>query len=127
MKVLENLKYNKAHEWIKVEGNTAFWGITDYAQDMLGDIVYVELPEEDDEFDGQESFVTIESVKAATDVVTPFACKVLEINETLDDAPETINGNPYDAWIVKLEITDMAALDEFMDAEAYKTFCEEEA
>jgi glycine cleavage system H protein len=127
MKVLENLKYNESHEWIKVEGNTAYFGITDYAQDMLGDIVYVELPDEDDEFDAEESFVTIESVKAATDVLAPFGCKVIEANEGLDDAPESINANPYDSWIVKLEIVDDSAISKFMDAKAYEAFCEEEA
>ena len=127
MKVLDNLKYNKSHEWVKVEGNTALFGITDYAQDMLGDIVYVELPEEDEAFDGEESFITIESVKAATDVLTPFACRVIEVNESLDDAPEDINAKPYESWIVKLEITDLSALDAFMDAKAYQAYCEEEA
>lgn len=127
MKVLENLKYNKSHEWVKIEGQTALFGITDYAQDMLGDIVYVELPEEDDEFGAEESFVTIESVKAATDVLTPFSCKVLEVNESLDDSPEDINAKPYESWIVKLEITDASALESFMDSKAYEAFCEEEA
>lgn len=127
MKVLENLKYNKDHEWIKVEGNTAYFGITDFAQDSLGGIVYVELPEEDDDFDGGKNFITIESVKAATDVFAPFDCKVLEVNETLDDSPEAINEDPYDAWLVKLEILDEAALADFMDADAYQAFCEEEA
>jgi len=127
MKVLDNLMYNQAHEWIKVEGNVAYLGITDYAQDMLGDIVYVELPEEEDTFDAEESYMTIESVKAATDVLAPFECKVLEVNDSLEDEPEAINKAPYDTWIVKLEIADPSALESFMDAKAYEAFCEEEA
>lgn len=127
MKVLEDLKYNKAHEWLKVEGKQVTFGITDYAQDMLGDIVYVDLPEEDDVFKAEEAFVTIESVKAATDVLSPFACKVLEVNEALDDAPEDINSQPYQAWIVKFELEGDEDFTGFMDAEAYKKFCEEEA
>jgi glycine cleavage system H protein len=127
MKVLENLKYNKDHEWVKVEGKTAYFGITDYAQDSLGGIVYVELPEVDDACDAGKNFITIESVKAATDILAPFDCKVLEVNETLEDSPESINETPYDSWLVKLEILDEKALDDFMNAADYEAFCEEEA
>ena len=127
MKVLENLKYTKEHEWLKVEGNTALFGITDYAQNMLGGIVYVELPEEDDELEIGENFAVIESVKAATDIVAPVDGTVLEANETLDDSPELMNDSPYEAWIVKIELSDPSQLDELMDAKAYEAFCQEEA
>jgi glycine cleavage system H protein len=126
MKVLDNLLYNEEHEWLKVEGDTALFGITDYAQNMLGGIVYVEMPEEDDEIEKGESFVTIESVKAATDVLSPLTGTVLEVNETLDDAPETMNEAPFESWIVKIKFEDKSELEGFMDAEAYKAFCEKE-
>jgi glycine cleavage system H protein len=118
--------YNEEHEWLKVEGDTALFGITDYAQNMLGGIVYVEMPEEDDEIEKGESFVTIESVKAATDVLSPLTGTVLEVNETLDDAPETMNEAPFESWIVKIKFEDKSELEGFMDAEAYKAFCEKE-
>lgn len=127
MKVLDNLLYNEEHEWLKVEGNTATFGISDYAQNMLGGIVYVELPEEDDEIEKGESFVTIESVKAATDVLSPVTGTILEVNESLDDAPETMNESPYDSWIVKISFEDQSELEGLMDAEAYKAFCAKEA
>jgi glycine cleavage system H protein len=126
MKVLENLKYTKEHEWLKVEGNTATFGITDYAQNMLGGIVYVELPEEDDELEKGENFAVIESVKAATDIIAPVDGTVLEVNEDLDDSPENMNEDAFGAWMVKIELSDASQLDEFMDAEAYKAFCEKE-
>ncbi|MCH4888862.1 glycine cleavage system protein GcvH [Acidaminobacter sp. JC074] len=127
MKVLENLKYTKEHEWLKVEGNTATFGITDYAQNMLGGIVYVELPDEEDELEKGENFAVIESVKAATDILAPVDGTVLEVNEDLDDEPEKMNEAPYEAWVVKIELSDVSQLDEFMDAAAYEKFCEEEA
>jgi len=126
MKVLENLKYTKEHEWLKVEGNTATFGITDYAQNMLGGIVYVELPDEDDELEKGENFAVIESVKAATDIIAPVDGTVLEVNEDLDDSPENMNEDAFGAWMVKIELSDASQLDEFMDAEAYKVFCEKE-
>jgi glycine cleavage system H protein len=125
MKVLENLLYNEDHEWLKVEGNVAYFGITDYAQDMLGGIVYVEMPDEEDEVEKGESFITIESVKAATDILSPVNGTILEVNEALDDAPESMNENPYDAWIVKIQFEDASQLEGLMDAEAYKAFCKE--
>lgn len=127
MKVLENLLYTEEHEWLKVEGNTATFGITDYAQNMLGGIVYVELPDEDDEIEKGENFAVIESVKAATDILAPVDGTVLEANETLDDSPETMNESPYDAWMIKIELSDPSQLDNFMDAKAYEAFCEKEA
>jgi glycine cleavage system H protein len=127
MKVLEGLYYTKEHEWLKVEGNTITFGITDYAQNMLGGIVYVELPEEDDELEVGENFAVIESVKAATDIVAPIDGTVLEVNEELDDSPEMMNEKPYEAWMVKVELSDASQLEAFMDKTAYEAFCEEEA
>jgi len=127
MKVLENLLYTEEHEWLKVEGNTAYFGITDYAQNMLGGIVYVELPDEDDELEKGENFAVIESVKAATDIIAPVDGTVLEANEDLDDSPEKINESPFEAWIVKIEISDASQLEGLMDAKAYEAFCAKEA
>jgi len=127
MKVLENLKYTKEHEWLKVDGNTVTFGITDYAQNMLGGIVYVELPEEEDELEKGENFAVIESVKAATDIIAPVDGTVLEVNEDLDDEPEKMNEAPYEAWVVKIELSDPSQLDGLMDADTYEKFCEEEA
>ena len=127
MKVLENLKYTKEHEWLKVDGNTVTFGITDYAQNMLGGIVYVELPEEEDELEKGENFAVIESVKAATDIIAPVDGTVLEVNEDLDDEPEKMNESPYEAWVVKIELSDPSQLDGLMDADTYEKFCEEEA
>ncbi|MBI9012052.1 MAG: glycine cleavage system protein GcvH [Clostridiales bacterium] len=127
MKVLENLLYTEEHEWLKVEGSTAYFGITDYAQNMLGGIVYVELPDEDDELEKGENFAVIESVKAATDVIAPVDGTVLMANDTLDDNPELMNESPYDAWIVKIELSDPAQLEGLMDSKAYEAFCAKEA
>ena len=127
MKVLENLKYTKEHEWLKVDGNTVTFGITDYAQNMLGGIVYVELPEEEDELEKGENFAVIESVKAATDIIAPVDGTVLEVNEDLDDEPEKMNESPYEAWVVKIELSDPSQLDGLKDANTYEKFCEEEA
>lgn len=106
MKVEKGLFYTEDHEWVKVEGNEVTIGLTDYAQDHLGDIVYVELPDEDDEIDAGDAIASIESVKAASDVMTPFDGKVVAVNEDLDDEPEAINEDPYANWIVKLEVED---------------------
>ncbi len=127
MKVLENLLYTEEHEWLKVEGDTVTFGITDYAQNMLGGIVYVELPEEDDELEKGENFAVVESVKAATDIIAPIDGTVLEANEDLDDNPEAMNESPFEAWMVKVKLSDASQLEGFMDAEAYKAFCEKEA
>jgi len=127
MKVLENLLYTEEHEWLKVEGNTAYFGITDYAQNMLGGIVYVELPDEDDELEKGENFAVIESVKAATDIIAPVDGTILEANEALDDSPEQINESPFEAWIVKIELSDASQLEGLMDAKAYEAFCAKEA
>lgn len=126
MKVLENLLYTAEHEWLKVEGNIGYFGITDYAQHSLGGIVYVELPEEDDVLVAGENFAAIESVKAATDIFSPVDGKVLEINENLEDDPELLNKSAYEAWIVKIELSDISQLDQLMSSEEYIAFCEKE-
>lgn len=125
MKVEQGLFYSEDHDWFKVDGNEVTMGLTDYAQDHLGDIVYVELPDEDDEFDAGDAVFSIESVKAASDVETPFAGTVVAINEDLDDEPEAINEDPYGSWIVKLNVEDPST-DGFMDADAYQEFLNEQ-
>ncbi len=127
MKVLEDLLYTEDHEWVKVEGDEALVGLADYAQDALGDIVYVDLPDEDDEFDAEEAFAAVESVKAAADVYMPVEGKIVEINEELLDDPALLNEDPYENWIVKIEIADKDQLDDLMTSEDYKKFLDEEA
>jgi glycine cleavage system H protein len=126
MNIPTNLKYTKSDEWVLVEGDIVTIGITDYAQDQLSDIVYIEyLVDVDDETDKDGSVATIESVKAASDVLSPVSGKVVEVNEDLPDAPESINTEPYDAWMVKVEVDDKSGLDDLMDAKAYEKYCEE--
>ncbi len=117
----ENLKYTKDHEWIKVEGNIGTIGVTEHAAGELGDVVYVDIPDAELEFAAEESFGTIEAVKTVADMFAPVAGKIVEVNEALEDAPETVNNDPYgDGWIIKIEIKDMAEVDALMDADAYK-------
>lgn len=123
---MEKLLYSKNHEWIRKEGNTAFIGITDHAQKSLGEIVYVELPEVDDEFEVEEAFGVIESVKAASDSYMPVSGKILEINEALEDSPTLLNEDPYGAWIIKIELSDEGELDSLLDLSAYNELCEED-
>ncbi|NMA86493.1 MAG: glycine cleavage system protein GcvH [Tissierellia bacterium] len=125
MKVLKDLFYTEDHEWVKVEGDEAYVGLADFAQDALGDIVYVELPEVDDEFEKEEGFAAVESVKAAADVYMPVDGVIVEINEDLEDDPALLNQDPYENWIVKIEIKDKAQLDDLMTAEDYEKFLEE--
>lgn len=127
MKVVSGLYYTKDHEWVKVEGNEAYVGITDFAQHALGSIVYVELPEVDAEVEGEESFGTIESVKAASDMLMPVTGTILEVNEDLENDPSLVNSDPYENWIMKISVANMADLDELMNAEEYEAFCNEEA
>jgi glycine cleavage system H protein len=111
LSVPEDLQYTKSHEWVRTEGDTATIGITDHAQDELGDVVFVELPGEGDTFDAGESFGTVESVKAVSDLYAPVGGEVVEVNSSLEDAPEKINDDPYgEGWIVKLRTTDEADL-----------------
>ncbi len=125
MNIPEDLKYTKSHEWVRTEGDTATIGITDHAQDELGDVVFVELPEEGATFDAGESFGTVESVKAVSDLYTPVGGEVVEVNSTLEDAPEKINEDPYgEGWIVKLRTTDET---ELLSPEEYEKVVEQES
>ncbi len=126
MKILEGLYYSKDHEWVRVEGSNAYIGITDYAQHALGEIVYVELPETEEEFEAGDVFSVVESVKAASDVYMPISGKVLEVNEELEDSPQLVNEAPYESWIAMVEMTNKNDLDELMDEAGYKEFCEKE-
>jgi len=124
--VKEDLYYTESHEWVRVEGNDAYIGITDYAQDELGDIVFVELPEVGDELESGETLGSIEAVKAVEDIVSPISGEVLEINEALEDKPEIINQDAYDdGWLVKMTISDKDELENLLDAQAYKELIEE--
>ena len=127
MEFPKDLKYSESDEWVRVEGGTATAGITDYAQDQLSDVVYVEaLAEAGQELAKGEAHSTVESVKAAADVYMPIGGKVLEVNEALVDSPESVNSDPYgEAWMVKFEVADAAELDGLMDAAAYEKHCEE--
>jgi glycine cleavage system H protein len=126
MKILPNLKYTKSDEWVSVDGNVATLGITDFAQDQLSDIVFLEITVDvDDDVSAGSSYGTIESVKAAADVNSPLSGKVLEINEALADAPETINSSPFEAWMIKVEMADSTELNVLLDAAAYQKQCEE--
>jgi len=117
--------YTKEDEWILVTGEEATIGVTDYAQDSLSDIVYLELPGEGDTFEMGDTFGVIESVKAAADLMMPVGGEVLAANEDLMDEPETINGDPFGSWLVKIKVSDAAELDQLMDAAAYKAYCDE--
>jgi glycine cleavage system H protein len=118
------LKYSKSHEWLKMEGDAAVIGISDYAQDALGDVVFINLPEEGDEVTAGERFGDVESVKAVSDLICPVTGVVCEVNEELLDAPELLNEDPYGAWIIKVDHLD--GEEELLDAAAYEAFCAEE-
>lgn len=121
-KIIEGLYYSESHEFVKVEGNVGFVGITDYAQHELGNVVYVDMPEVDDEVSQGEEFGAVESVKAASDLMSPVSGTVVEINEALEDEPGLINKDAFENWIIKVEISDASELDNLMNAEAYKAF-----
>ena len=122
-KVIEGLYYSESHEYVKIEGDFAYVGITDYAQNALGNVVYVDLPEVDDEVEADEDFGAVESVKAASDLISPVTGTVVEVNEALEDKPELINEDPFENWIIKVKLSDTAELDNLMDAQAYVDFC----
>ena len=123
----DNLKYNESHEWVKPEGDTATIGITDYAQSEIQDIVYVELPEVGTQLTHKTEFGVIESVKAAFDLYAPVSGEVIEVNESLLDAPEQVNESPYDdGWFLKIKMTDPSELDALFDAEGYQAHIEAE-
>ncbi len=123
-KVIEGLYYSESHEYVRVEGDFGFIGITDYAQNALGNVVYVDMPEVDDEVAAGEEFGAVESVKAASDLYSPVSGTVVEINEALNDEPELINQDAFENWIIKVELSDKSELDALMDAKAYEAFCE---
>ena len=121
-KIIEGLYYSESHEFVKVEGDFGYVGITDYAQHELGNVVYVDMPEVDDEVEAGEEFGAVESVKAASDLVSPVSGTVVEVNEALEDEPGLINNDAFENWIIKVELSDKSELDNLMDAEAYKAF-----
>ena len=122
-KVLEGLYYSESHEFIRVEGDFGFVGITDYAQHALGNVVYVDMPDVDDEVVAGEEFGAVESVKAASDLISPVSGTVVEVNEALDDEPELLNKDAFENWIIKVQLSDKSELDNLMDAKAYEEFC----
>ena len=119
-KIIEGLYYSESHEYVKVEGDFGFIGITDYAQHELGNVVYVDMPEVDDEVTAGENFGAVESVKAASDLMSPVSGTVVEVNEALEDEPGLINKDAFENWIIKVEMSDKSELDNLMDAAAYK-------
>ena len=123
-KVMEGLYYSESHEYVRVEGNFGFIGITDYAQKELGAVVYVDMPDVDDEVVAGEEFGAVESTKAASDLNAPGSGVVVEVNEALDDTPELINQDAYENWIIKVELSDKDELNNLMDAKAYAAFCD---
>ena len=123
-KVIEGLYYSESHEFVRVEVNFGFIGITDYAQNALGNVVYVDMPDVDDEVSAGEEFGAVESVKAASDLISPVSGPVVEVNEALGDTPELINEDAFETWIIKVELSDASELDNLMDAQAYAAFCE---
>ena len=125
-KVIEGLFYSESHEYVKVEGDFAYVGITDYAQHALGNVVYVDMPEVDDEVEADEDFGAVESVKAASDVISPVSGTVVEVNEALEDKPELLNEDAFENWIMKVQMSDKSELDALMDAAAYEELCSKE-
>ena len=121
MNIPEELKYTKDHEWLRIEGNIATIGVTDFAQNELGDIVYVDVDTLDETLEIEEVFGSVEAVKTVSDLFMPLSGEVIEFNESLEDAPETVNSDPYgDGWMVKIELTDVSQIDNLLDAKAYK-------
>ena len=125
-KVIEGLFCSESHEYVKVEGDFAYVGITDYAQHALGNVVYVDMPEVDDEVEADEDFGAVESVKAASDLISPVSGTVVEVNEALEDKPELLNEDAFENWIMKVQMSDKSELDALMDAAAYEELCSKE-
>lgn len=123
-KVLESLRYSETHEWVKVEGDIAIVGVTDFAQSEMGDITYVDMPDVDDEVVKDEEFGALESVKASSDVISPVSGVVVENNEALEDAPELVNQDPYENWIIKVKMSDSEELNDLISAEEYTKLTE---
>ena len=120
----EGLKYTEEHEWVRIEENRGYIGISDYAQHNMGDIVFVEPPEVDSDVTAGGDFCVVESVKGANDVYSPMSGKVIEVNGELEDSPEKVNEDPYGSWIAVIELSDLSEADKLMDSAAYKEFCE---
>ena len=125
--VMEGLYYSESHEYVRVEGEYGYVGITDYAQNALGTVVYVDMPEVDDDLEAGSDFGAVESVKAASDLISPVTGVVVEVNSELEDTPELINNDAFANWIIKVKIADMTELDNLMNAQAYAELCEREA
>ncbi len=121
-KIIDGLFYSESHEYVKIEGEFGYVGITDYAQHELGNVVYVDMPEVDDEVEAGQEFGAVESVKAASDLNSPVSGTVVEVNEALDDEPGLVNKDPYANWIIKVQLSDASELDSLMNAEDYKNF-----
>jgi glycine cleavage system H protein len=124
-KILPDLLYTDDDEWIRVEGDEAVIGVTDYAQDSLSDIVFLEFPLVGDTFEKGDTFGVVESVKAAGDLMTPVSGEIISVNEDLLDTPEVVNEDPYGSWLVRITLSNPADLEDLMDAAAYKSYCEE--
>lgn len=122
-KVIEGLYYSESHEYVKVEGDFGFVGITDYAQEQLGNVVYVDAPSEGDEVTKGDEFGAVESVKAASDLISPVSGEVVEVNDALADQPELINKDAFQNWIIKVKLSDKSELEDLMDASAYEKIC----
>lgn len=125
--VKEGLLYTKDHDWVKVDGDKAYVGLTEYAQHHLGSMVYAEAPDVDDEVSKGEAYGVVESVKAASDLIAPVSGKVVEVNDDVIDAPEKINGDPWGSWLIAVEVADKADLADLLDAAAYQALLDEEA
>ncbi len=123
-KVIEGLYYAESHEYVRVEGEFGYIGITDYAQHALGNVVYVDMPEVDDEVEAGEEFGAVESVKAASDLISPVSGTVVAVNEDLADSPELLNSDAFENWIIKVELSDKTELDNLMEADTYQEYCE---
>src|SRR3990170_289226 len=127
MEFPQDLKYTKEHEWVKVDGDIATIGITDYAQDSLGDVVYVELPQEGGSVTKNEPFGVVESVKAVSDLYSPVSGTVAEVNDAIGDSPEAVNDDPYgDAWMIKVQLSNKDELNDLLTADEYQKYIEEE-
>ena len=124
-KVIEGLLYSESHEWVKVEGEYAFIGISDFAQHSMGALSYVDMPDVDDELEQGEEFGAVESVKAASDLYSPVSGTVVEVNEALEDAPELLNEDAYSNWIIKVKMSDPSQTEGLMDAASYEQMCED--
>ena len=121
MNTPKELKYSSDHEWVKIDGDVAYIGVSDFAQSQLGDVVFVEIPDEGREIKAGETFSVIESVKAVSDIIAPVSGKIVKVNDALGDTPELINQDPYgDAWIVAVELSDVSELDALLDGDAYE-------